>query len=93
MQGMMTQMLDLASVERKPSGVKEMYAQFDERDEKQQVERRHRMGADLRCNLIETEGPCKHDDHERGNADRRVYPDDYPQCQAPSQTARRYPAA
>jgi hypothetical protein len=62
MQGMMTQVLDLAPVQGKPPSMKEMYPQFDERDKKQQMERRHGMGTDLGCELIETESPGEHDD-------------------------------
>jgi hypothetical protein len=89
----MTHVLDLPPVQRKPPSVKKMYAQFDKWDEKQEVKRRHRMGPDLRGNLIETEGPCKHDDQQRGKANGWVDPDHHPQRQAPSQAARRYPTA
>jgi hypothetical protein len=92
-QRMMTQVLDLAPVERKPSSMKKMYAQFHEWDEKQQVERRHRMGSDLRCDLTETEGPCEHDEEERGQSNGWVYSNDHPQCQAPRQTTGRHPTA
>lgn len=77
-QGMMAQVLDLVPVQRKPSSMKEIYAQFNERDKEEQVERRHRMGAYLRCELIETEGPCEHDDQERGNSNGWIYSDDHP---------------
>ena len=35
------------------------YAQFNERKKEQQVERRHRVSADLRGYLIQTEGPTQ----------------------------------
>jgi hypothetical protein len=46
-QGMMAQMLELLSVQRKAARVKKMYAQFDEWKKQQQVQRRYRMGTNL----------------------------------------------
>ncbi len=76
-QGMMAQVLDLVPIQRKPSSMKEMYAQFNERDKEEQVKWRHRMGADLRCDLVETEGPCKQDDQERSNSNGWIDPEDH----------------
>jgi len=71
-------MLDLPPAQRKLAGVEEMDAQLDKRDKQEQVERRHRMRADLRCDLIEAEGPGEHD-HEGGrNPNGRIDPDDDP---------------
>ncbi len=90
---MMAQMLELLSIQRKAARVKEMYAQFDERNEQKQVDRRDRMGTDLRRDLIQTEDPSEHHDQNRRDPHGRVNPDDYAQGQAPRQTARCYPAA
>lgn len=82
-QGMMAQVLDLAPVQGKPSSMKEMYPQFNERNKEEQVEWRYRMGAYLRCDLVETEGPCEHEDQQRADSNGWIYSDDHPQCQAP----------
>lgn len=91
--GMMAEMFDLASAEGKAAGVEEMHAQFDKWNKQKQVERRHGVGADLRCDLIETEGPGEHHDQDGCDADRRVDADDDAQGETPRQTARRRAAA
>ena len=58
----MAQMLYLGTGQRKFRRVKETYAHLDEGDKEKQVKRRHRLCADLRCNLIKTEHPCEHHD-------------------------------
>ncbi len=73
---MMAQMLDLPSVQRKAVSVKEMYTQLNERNKQNQVERRHRMGTDLRCDLIQAEDPCEHHHQNRRDAHRWVDTDD-----------------
>lgn len=90
---MMAEMLDLLPAQRKAASVEEMYAQFNERNKQKQVERRHRMDADLRCNLAETQHPREQDHHERGEPHRRIDSDDYSQCQAPRHTAGCHTAA
>ena len=46
-QRMMAQMLDLFSVQRQAACMEEMYAQLDEGNKQEQVERRDRVGSNL----------------------------------------------
>ena len=46
-QRMMAQMLDLFSVQRQAASMEEMYAQLDEGNKQEQVERGDRVGSDL----------------------------------------------
>ena len=55
--------------------MKNVYAQFNERKKEQQVERRHRVSANLRGYLIQTEGPRKQNNQNRGGAYGWIYPD------------------
>src|SRR4051795_4270197 len=51
------EMFDLGPAQGKLRGVKDMYARLDKRDKEEQVQRRHRLCADLGCQLIQSEHP------------------------------------
>ena len=89
----MAEMLDLLPAQRKSTSVEEIDAQLNEGDKEKQMERCYGVGPNLRCDLIETEDPREHDDEEGSDSNRRVYPENYAQGQAPCQTAGRHPAA
>ena len=85
---MVTQVLELTSIHRQPAGMKEMYTEFNERQKEEEMERRHRMRADLRSDLVEPKRPGEHDDQKGGDPDRRVDPDHDAKGQTPCETAR-----
>ncbi len=90
---MVAQMLDLTPVHGKPASVKEMYAQFNEGEEEEQVQGRGGMCTDLRGDLTEAEGPCQRDHQDRSDPYRRVDANDDPHRQAPRQTPGCHSAA
>ena len=90
---MVAEMLDLLPGERKLVSVEEVDAQLDKGNKEQQVERSHDVGADLRCDLIETKEPGQHDDKERGQANGGVNANDHAESEAPREPARRDAAA
>ena len=74
---MMAQVLKLLPIKGEAPCVKEMNPQLDERKKQEEMKRGHRLCPDLRCHLVETKGPCEQDHHERGDANRRIYSNDY----------------
>src|ERR1700755_928978 len=91
--GMMAEMLDLLVAERQTACVKEEDTQFDERHKQQHVQRRNHMHPNLRCDLVESEGPCEQRHGHGGESYRGIDANDHAQCQAPCQTARSYAPA
>jgi len=54
---MMTQVLKLLAIHRQFAGVKHMHAQIDKGYKQKQVQRRHYMCANQRCEFAQAENP------------------------------------
>ena len=91
--GVVAEVLDLATVEGDAAGVKEMDAELDKGDEEQQVQGSHDVEAELRSDLAEAEAPGDQDDEEGGEAYGRIDADDETEGEAPGETTRGYTAS
>lgn len=92
-QGVVAKMLDLVAVEGELAGVEQVYADLDERDEEQQVQRCDDVQADLRGDVVEAEDPCDQGDRDGGDAYGGVDADDETEGEAPRHAPRGYAAA
>ena len=91
--GMMAEMLHLFEIHGEPAGMKEMHAELNERQDQKQVERRHRMGTELRRHMVQSEDPREGYDHDGGEAHGRIDSYHHSKRKAPSQPPWSYAAA
>lgn len=91
--GVMAEVFELARAERKAMGVEELDAEFDERQEEEQVDGRGGVDADLRGDLVEPEDPCQQKGEDGREADGRVDAEHEAEGEAPREASRGDAAA
>jgi hypothetical protein len=92
-EGMMAEVFQLVAVEGEAAGVEQVDAEFDKRNEEQQVQGSYDVEAELGGDLAEAEGPGDQDDEEGGETHGRIDTDDEAEGEAPSETTRGDAAA